>query len=48
MDKSTQHCLDYFAKLEGAAQDILIDKEQILEYSKRSNSLREAKRYFVT
>ncbi|GIY09903.1 p53 and DNA damage-regulated protein 1 [Caerostris darwini] len=37
-------CLKYFSQLEEAAQDILIDKEQIVNYSRKSNSLREAKR----
>ncbi len=44
MEKDVTHCMDYFSKLEEAAQDILIDKERILEYSRKSNSLREAKR----
>lgn len=44
MDKRSKQCLDYLSKLETAAQDILIDKEQIVEYSRRSNALREAKR----
>lgn len=45
MAQNTEHCFEYFSKLEEAAQEILIDKEQIVEYSRRSNDLREAKRY---
>lgn len=41
----TKQCVDYFTKLEEAAQSIIVDKELILEHSKRSNALREAKRY---
>ncbi|XP_055947219.1 p53 and DNA damage-regulated protein 1-like [Argiope bruennichi] len=42
--QDTQSCLNYLSKLEEAAQEILIDKEQIVSYSRRSNALREAKR----
>ncbi|GFS63131.1 p53 and DNA damage-regulated protein 1 [Trichonephila clavipes] len=44
MAQDPKSCLNYLSKLEEVAQDILIDKEQIINYSRRSNALREAKR----
>ncbi|XP_035209024.1 p53 and DNA damage-regulated protein 1-like [Stegodyphus dumicola] len=44
MATEAKYCLDYFAKIEEAAQDIISDRECIVEYSRKSNSLREAKR----
>ncbi|XP_015911914.2 p53 and DNA damage-regulated protein 1 [Parasteatoda tepidariorum] len=44
MAQNTAQCLDYLSKLEETAQDILIDKEQIVNLNRRSNTLREAKR----
>ncbi|GFU82370.1 p53 and DNA damage-regulated protein 1 [Trichonephila clavipes] len=43
MAQDPKSCLNYLSKLEEVAQDILIDKEQMINYSRRSNALREAK-----
>jgi len=45
MGNDAKKCLDYLARLQEVAEDILIDKERIVDHSRRSNELREAKRY---
>ncbi|KAG8194579.1 hypothetical protein JTE90_013317 [Oedothorax gibbosus] len=44
MTREANNCLEYLSKLEEVAEDILIDKEQIVNLNRRSNALREAKR----
>ncbi|XP_054712693.1 p53 and DNA damage-regulated protein 1-like isoform X2 [Uloborus diversus] len=43
MENSLEY-IDYVSQLEEAGQDILIDKERIIDYSRRNNALREGKR----